>query len=366
MQSIRPQLTDELSKHVRDRDVWRAPAFEIENFRNLVEHVARLAYANRNHLLFFRGQDKDYQSKAGGSTLYPAIYRGDNLPHAELEVRFRQPEAAGRTLAKRFEENKIEGARDVSRKQYIQWSILQHYEVIATPLMDVTQSLRVACSFAQLAGADPTCYVYVLGFPYPTNRISINSEEDVVNIRLLSICPPSALRPYFQEGCMAGTPDVTTNFDTKTELDFRNRLIAKFAVPRAKRFWNTGFEATPKSALYPSKDRVEELCRDVIARIQQERSVSDIGQLLVEWAKLEELLLPRARQLTERNVSVPEAINALVRRGRLPEDVATGLDEVRKVRNVAAHRPGQVEDADVNRALSLLRELSKRVPVDLG
>ena len=162
---------------------------------------------------------------------------------------------------------------------------------------------------------------------------------------------------------MAGTPDVKTNFETKTELDFRNRLIAKFALPRAKRFWNAGFEATPKTALYPPKDRVEELCTDVVAQTRQEQAVNDIGQLLVEWAKLEERLLPRARQLSERNVSVLEAINTLVRRGQLPGDVASRLNEVRRVRNVAAHTPGQIQAADVNRALNLLRDLSKRVKV---
>src|SRR5262249_16069580 len=154
----------------------------------------------------------------------------------------------------------------------------------------------------------PTCYLYLLGLPYTTNRISINSEEDLVNIRLLSICPPAALRPYFQEGYMAGTPDVTSDSDTKTELDFRNRLIAKFAVPRASRFWSSGFEATPRTALYPSNDRVEELCREVSGRVQAALSVGDMGQLLVEWAHLEELLLPRARQISERNVSISEAI----------------------------------------------------------
>ncbi len=347
---------------MRNQNVWRAPAFDIANYRDLVVHVARLSFANRNHLVFFRGQDKDYQSKAGGSTLYPAIYRGDNVPRAELDERFRQVETAEQTLARLFEEQRIEGARDVSRKRYIRWSILQHYEVIATPLLDVTHSLRVACSFAQLASTDPTCYVYVLGFPYPTNRISINSEEDLVNIRLLSICPPDALRPYFQEGYMAGTPDVMTNFDNKTELDFRNRLIAKFAIPRAKSFWNAGFEATPKHALYPLNDHVEHLCRDVIGMVREERATaSNIGQLLVEWGMLEEKLLPRARQLTERNVSIREAINALLKRGQLQGGVASVLEQVRRVRNTAAHTPGRVRQADVDRALLQLRELSPKL-----
>jgi len=366
LQGIKPQLTEELAEHVGGKDVWRAPAFVVDNYRALVEHVARLSYANRNQLVFFRGQDKDYQSKAGGSTIYPAIYRGDNVPHAELEVRFQQLEAAGRTLVRLLEEHKIEGARDVLRKRYVQWSILQHYQVAETPLLDVTHSLRVACSFAQLASTDPTCYVYVLGFPYPTNRISINSEEDLVNIRLLSICPPAALRPYFQEGYMAGTSDVTTNFDNKTELDFRNRLIAKFAIPRAKSFWNAGFEATPRTALYPSKDRVEILCRDVVARTREEgAAASKIGQLLVEWAQLEERLLPLARQLTERNVSVREGIQALVRGGQIDSEMAAGLEEVRRVRNTAAHTPARVEEAAVNRALQQLQNLAKRIQVDM-
>jgi FRG domain len=339
---------------LHDRDVWRAPAFEIKTYRDLVQHVARLSYANRHHLVFFRGQDKDYQSKAGGSTLYPAIYRGDNVPHAELEVRFQQLEAAERALATLFDKRKVEGARDVGRKRYIRWSVLQHYEVLATPLLDITHSLRVACSFAQLASTDPTCYVYILGFPYPTNRISINSEEDIVNIRLLSICPPDALRPYFQEGYMAGTPDVTTDFDTKTELDFRNRLVAKFAIPRARSFWNAGFEAMPRTALFPSGDRVGDLCRETIEQIREASvSASRIGSLLVEWAKLEERLLPRARQLTERNVSVREAFRALVERGLISEEVAVGLEEVRRVRNMAAHTPGRIEQATADRALGL-------------
>jgi hypothetical protein len=367
MQSIKPQLTGELLKHMRGKDVWRAPAFEIDNYRDLVEQIARLSYANRNQLVFFRGQDKDYQSKAGGSTLYPAIYRSDNLLRAELEVRFRQLESAGRVLIELFDKYKIEGARDVSRKRYVQWSILQHYEVVPTPLLDITHSLRVACSFAQLASTDPTCYVYVLGFPYPTNRISINSEEDLVNIRLLSICPPDALRPYFQEGYMAGTADVTANFETKTELDFRNRLMAKFALPRAKNFWNAGFEATPRTALYPSKDRVLELCQEVIAQLsQEEAAVGDLGQLLIEWGKLEEQLLSRARQLTERNISVREAIRALVERGLITSDLANGLEKVRRVRNTVAHTPSQIKGAEVQSSLNLLRRLAKGILANLA
>jgi uncharacterized protein DUF4145 len=206
------------------------------------------------------------------------------------------------------------------------------------------------------------CHVHVLGLPYTTNRISIHSEEDVVNIRLLSICPPSALRPYFQEGYMVGTPDITTNFDTKTELDVRNRLIAKFAIPRAKYFWNSGFEAMPESALFPSGDSVEELCREIKTRTREVESSSSSGQFLVEWAQLEEKLVPQARQLTERNVSVGEAIDALVRHKRISGDLAAALHEIRRVRNAVAHTPRKVEGYEIDQALKRLQELQRRVP----
>lgn len=65
MRETKPALTPELEEHRRGAPIWKAPAYEVTNFRGLVEHVARLAYANADELLFFRGQDKDYQSKAG-------------------------------------------------------------------------------------------------------------------------------------------------------------------------------------------------------------------------------------------------------------------------------------------------------------
>jgi hypothetical protein len=367
MQAITPQLTRELANHVGKRVVSKAEPFRVANYRQLVEHLAGLAYVNRNQLLFFRGQNKDYLNKAGASTLYPAIYRGDQVVQAEFEVRFRQLDSASKSLTALFTDRGIQGHRDVARKRYIQWSILQHYQVLATPLLDVTHSLRAACSFAQLASTDPECYVFVLGLPYTTNRISIHSEEDVVNIRLLSICPPSALRPYFQEGYMVGTPDVMTNFDTKTEVDVRNRLIAKFAIPRAKHFWNSGFDKMPPSALFPSGDSIKELCDEVRARMREtERLASNAGEFLLDWAQLEGQLVPQARHMTERNLSIGEAIDALVRYKRLPTHIAAALHDIRKLRNAVAHGARKVESSEIDRALTRLREISKRLPVTIS
>jgi hypothetical protein len=360
MQRLKPQLTPELLAHVGDREVWQAPSLRVRNYRELVEHMAKLSYANRNELAFFRGQGADYQSKAHGSTLYPAIYRGDNLASAEVDLRVKALDDAAQQLATLFEKESIEGWRDIKRKKFVQWSILQHYEVVPTPLIDITHSLRVACSFAQHGSEDDKCYVYALGLPYPTNRISINSEEEIVNIRLLSICPPNALRPYFQEGYMVGTPDVTSNYDSKTELDLRNRLLAKFEIPNGPSFWNSGVQMMPKEALYPEGDQVLRICSQIILGSGTPGLDSGkIGELITGWGKLEERILSITRRLTHRNLSFPEALRTLARAGLISPETADELETIRRARNAVAHAPDRANETAVLKALKKMQTVLK-------
>ena len=73
------------------------------------------------------------------------------------------------------------------------------------------------------------------------------------------------LRPYYQDGYLAGTEDISTDYgDDKLQLDFKRRLIAKFEIQidtDSVDFWGEGFSRIPKSALYPKNDRIEELCK---------------------------------------------------------------------------------------------------------
>ena len=126
---------------------------------------------------------------------------------------------------------------------------------VPTPLIDVTHSLLVACSFALLEPNARLPIVYVLGLPYITNRVSINSEYDLAIIRFLSACPPKGLRPYFQDGYLAGTDDITDQYDSKDELDFNRLLIAKFQIKKHPHFWGSDFHPLPHYALYPDNDR---------------------------------------------------------------------------------------------------------------
>ena len=265
MRTIQGVVTKEIAAAVDPTAVASESAYRVVSYRKLVEQVAKLAYLNKDYLLFYRGQDKDYRNKVGASTFYPTIYRGAYLRRQEVEDRFVRLKKAAQVLRQAFQEQELEGYEDLCRREVIQWSILQHYDVCETPLLDFTHSLRVACSFALLENGGENGYVYIFGLPYLFGRISINSEHDIVNVRLLSIAPPGALRPYFQEGYLAGTTDITTEYRTKTELDVKNRLIAKFEIPNHRSFWGKDFSAIPRSALYPPDDRVAELCETIRA-----------------------------------------------------------------------------------------------------
>lgn len=337
-----PTLTVELNKVIDPKNIAGSPAYKVSTFRELVENVAKLSYLNKDYLLFFRGQGNDYKNRAGNSTFYPSIYRGDYLSQSELNYRFEILKTLSKNLIKVFQDEDIEGYKELKRKKLIQWSILQHYEVCGTPLLDFTHSLRVACSFAHMDNENGNAFIFVFGLPYLTNRISNNSEQDLVNIRLLSICPPEALRPYFQEGYLAGTEDITNEYESKSELDFKNRLIAKFEIPNDKNFWGRNFKIIPKNALYPSKDKVLDICLKIKDVSERELSPGQLGEFLTLWSELEEFILSEVRRKDNRVYNMREALNQLYKMQFLTQEDYYQLDRLRKFRNEVVHKPKKI------------------------
>lgn len=222
-------------------------------------------------------------------------------------------------------------------------------------------SVRVACSFAQLKNSDQFAYVFVFALPYITNRISINSEHDLVNVRLLSICPPDALRPYYQDGYLAGTEDITTDYESKTELDFKNRLIAKFRIPSGSRFWGKGFSSIPEPVLYPRADRIEKLCASLQVTLETELQPGEIGEFLKLWTSLEEHLLELTKKLELRRFSAREAISALGKRRQLPKDLIFELDTLRRFRNQVVHKPKSIEPGEIQEFITRLRNVFSQI-----
>ena len=88
MRHIVPTIPREYDSHVGDPSkISSSSPILIATFRDLVEVVAKFAYHSKDYMLFFRGQSRDYLNKAGNSTFYPTIYRGDYLSHRDIRYR---------------------------------------------------------------------------------------------------------------------------------------------------------------------------------------------------------------------------------------------------------------------------------------
>lgn len=265
MRTIKPILTATQKANMLGKNVTSSAGTLVTSFSELQLEVAKLSCLNKRYVLYFRGQGHDYLA-GKGSALYPTIYRG-NLSKTVRESRWKDLEKASELLIDKLSSSGIgtQNIRLLRRKPLLQWSILQHYGVVATPLIDVTQSLRVACTFAQLdcREGDTEAYVYVVALPYVSHRIHIDSEEYMTVIRLLSIAPPNALRPYCQDGFLVGEDVIQEKYYNKTELNLSRRLVAKFRIPvKGDKFWDTE-SPMDKESLLPQKDGMLDICNEV-------------------------------------------------------------------------------------------------------
>ena len=109
MRKIEGNLPPELQDFIKSGFVDKAPAYEVGTYSKLMRLVAKLAYLNKDYLLFFRGQDNDYENRAGSSTFYPTIYRGDYLPNQEVFYRFDILNQASKRLVEAFKSEAIDG-----------------------------------------------------------------------------------------------------------------------------------------------------------------------------------------------------------------------------------------------------------------
>jgi hypothetical protein len=142
-------------KRVKEIATVRAgPGHRVTSFLELAKRVADLQFRNREHVLLFRGQGVDYLSGKNLTMQRPSIFR-HTIPHkipgeAQLTRRFEKLKSAERELVYRYENAGLLKPELLKRQRILRWSILQHYHVCGTPLLDVTHSLRIAASFASL------------------------------------------------------------------------------------------------------------------------------------------------------------------------------------------------------------------------
>lgn len=143
----------------------------------------------------------------------------------------------------------------------IQWSILQHYRVCKTPLLDITSSLKNAISFA--LQKSNTGYLYVLALPETHGSITYSVAEQMFIINLSKIvCPPIALRPHFQKAYVVG--DLPRAKRKLAAYDFGRRIIAKFKIEGEIK----NFNKVDNDLLFPdNEDDFYEICNTIMKRL---------------------------------------------------------------------------------------------------
>lgn len=250
--------------------------YKIRSYIDLATRVAELQFRNRDFVLLFRGQSADHLNQKRHTTLKPSLFRpkGTGNPPSELLIkRFWELRRAEEILIKSYEKANFVGLDRLKKHQIIRWSILQHYEICPTPLLDVTHSLRIAASFASNEKNDEA-FVFVVGVPNLSGAITASNESGLQIVRLASVCPPAALRPHIQEGYLLGEYPEMTGFEQKElyqhfEIDFGRRLVAKFRF-NPKTFWKSdAFPQVGPQALYPSSkaDTLHKMAQEVKTKI---------------------------------------------------------------------------------------------------
>ena len=218
----------------------------VKNYPDLINKIAALAFNNPQFLLFFRGQKADFQN-GYSTTILPAIFRQSR---DDLKKKYDSLKDAEDQLINHYH---FAGSKGIRVHGILRWAILQHYQIVPTPLLDVTYSPRVACSFSGINESTVPTYLYVLGLPQISGSISVSSEHGIQNIRLLSVCPPDSLRPHYQEGHLIGDYPTLGYFEKMEhdlhEVDFNRRLICKFRLQQGG-----DFQTISEEFLFPDKD----------------------------------------------------------------------------------------------------------------
>ena len=261
-------------------DVCQKEPIEVSSYSQLLKGISIISFYNHDLHLLFRGQSKEYLDGKQRPMIRPTILRNERNRNRLTEKVFEKRYATLKEYMKRLvckvesttkagngesdSTRHMMGTARLRKFEPLQWSILQHYGVSDTPLLDATQSLQVACSFALNGENRDHGYVYVIGVPYLSESISYSVREGILCTRLLSACPPEARRPYLQEGYLVGSfPEIKEKPEDLREHDFRNRLIARFLIKSDKNFWDCGFGKISEDNLLPKNDPFIEITRRI-------------------------------------------------------------------------------------------------------
>ncbi len=258
------------------------PTKSVESYRELTELIAQIAIANPHYQLFFRGQSDCYTiGSLGTHSLCPSLWRGLDIGsknyRASLSQRCQRLFKAGEVLVSeyaRFKHKEAATEELLYNNPLTRWAVLQHYELCGdlcgTPMLDISQSLRVAASFA-LQDNSAEGYLYVLGMPYQREMFSVDSTSGITSVSLLGAMPSATIRPYVQSGYLAIDNDWWKLYALDNEPDhhksyhvnFAERIISCLRIG-GDEFWDDSSSGIINSgALYPITDVFQAFTEEV-------------------------------------------------------------------------------------------------------
>lgn len=259
MKEERFQKSSSMVSHMVTR-VKVAHPMKVDSYSELVDFVSLLSSYNNKYILFFRGQSQEYRMNGPYPSVYPKFFRDYfNKKHNFNQLKDRLVTKTELLRQKSHDRQpQFPESLLLYQNTHIAWALLQHYEICNTPLVDVTQSIHVAASFALLKkpkSSDSKGIIYVFALPWPSKDYYRNIQEDIFLIRLAGITPSDAKRPYRQEAFTVSSADFT--FENKEEFekyDLANRLVCKFEINNSPEFWGETIHPLPESFLAPEDD----------------------------------------------------------------------------------------------------------------
>ena len=111
--------------------------------------------------------------------------------------------------------------------------------------------------------------VYMIGMPYSTGPVTFDANSELYLMRLLSLMPPIAERPFFQEGFLVGSEFPRRDLKALHEADLSCRIIAKFELAGDRKQWERDLGKVDRSAIYPN-DRFSSITREIRLQLVEE------------------------------------------------------------------------------------------------
>jgi len=259
------------------------PGYSIKSYPQLLNCIAAIKYQNPSFDIFFRGQNKDYPTNDNGLTsgLYPSIFRnafnrpsGALTPPKIVQRRYEILNKAENILIDELSNPDLKfNAQMFKRFPILRWSILQHYEICDTPLLDVAPVLDIALTFGSGQDQD-SAYLYGIALPRHTQIVSNSVLTETQSINLAQICPPNFLRPHYQNGFLIGNYPSVMNYEVKIRgtYNFSNRLLVKFKIENIGELTRTGFNKLLTELIMPDEqDQLIPIVKSIAEQIKADR-----------------------------------------------------------------------------------------------